>query len=539
MKKILIAILGLFTFTNLAFAQIEGFSKVRVDDYFGGMNSSDYADKIAPNQGAYVANAVINQKGIIASRKGQLLFNVDTRTAAFAGVGRYDSDSSTSYLVAASGVSVIKSLSNGTSWTIVNSGNNLTSGFNTGFIQANDLLFVFNGQNNTAWYNNATWFPGGTWPTSPPTATTAAWLNNYLFLAGNPTHNDWIFVSDNLAPTSFQSTQVVKINTGDGQPIKRLEPYRTSDIIVYKTRSIFDFDIGNVNSTCSPQPICQWSFSPIVRDVGTESPRSVVSLGNDQWFLSSNPYGVRSVQRTAFDKLYVNLISQPIQDIFDGTGNRILNKVQVAKAAAVYFDNKYILAIPTGSSTVNDLVVVYDFITQSWSLIDGWFPADWIVFNNQLYYADANTGRVIQCFSGNTGDYGTASSTSGPSVAIPFTYISRIYDFDQPENFKQLDSISLELNPTGNYSATLYLNLDNGGWQQAGTIDLTGTGVTLNVLLPFTLLSSGISYSNLQVTRFGEFKKIQVKIVLNALSQQISIQKVSIFARVKPWRREN
>lgn len=537
MKRYLISAFLLLSSCNPAFAQgIEDFKKVRISAYEGGQDSNDYADKLAENQGALVINGVIKNKGQIYTRTGQSIFNIDTRSSAFNGLGRFDPTSSTSYIMAASGTSVVSSLSSGTQWTIANPSNALTTGLSTTFIQANNLFFVLNGTNATSWWDGSSWFTGGA---SIPTATTAAWLNNYLFLAGNSTNPDWVYVSDSLVPQSFTSTHVIKIQSGDGQVIQKLEPYRTGDIIIYKSRSIYDLSISAIDSTCSPQPICQWSYSALTKDVGTSSPRSVVSLGNDQWFLSSQPFGVRSVTRTQFDKTFVNLISQPIQDIFDGTADAPLNTVQVAKAAAVFFDNKYILAIPTGSSTVNNLVLVYDFLTQSWYEISGWYPQSWIVFNNNLYYADANDGRVIQCFTGTVGDVGTVVPvTSAPTVGIPFSYTSKILDFDNPENFKQLDSIGLEFAPTGSYNATVEVNLDNSGWQTAGTIALTANAVTLPVVLPFTLNSPGITYKTLQLTRLGEFKKIQVRVSLNAVSEQIILQKVSIFAAEKKWRRE-
>lgn len=546
MKKIFITI-TLILFASLAMAQIENFIKVRVVDYSGGQVSKNYADQLQNNQGALIQNAIINVKGQLSSRTGQLLFNTDTQSSAFQGLGRFDLESGgsvTSYMMVASAPSVISSLSTDTSWTVVNGANSITTGHNVEFVQAGNKVFMLNGFDNDAWWDGTTWTVGGTYPgsASPPTAKTGTWLSNYLFLAGNSTNQDYLYVSDNLDPTSFQGNQVIKIQSGDGQPIVKLANYRTGDLIIYKERSIYDLNITGVNASCTPQPICAWSYTPITQDVGTLSPRSVVNLGNDQWFLSSPPFGIRSVIRSQFDKTFVNLVSQPIQDIFDGTNidGTILNTEQVAKAAAIYFDNKYIIAIPTGSSSVNNLVLVYDFITQSWYEITGWYPAAWLVYNYNLYYIDANDGRVIQCFTGNVGDYGTVvpAEASGPTVGVDFSYISRIFDFDQPDNWKSLDSLQLEFNPTGNYDATINVNLDNTGWQLAGTIPLTSNAVTLPVSLPFTLSSPGLTYATLQLTKFGQFKKIQVQVEIQGVSQQITLQKITIFSRLAPWRRE-
>lgn len=535
--------LFLILFQNIAQAQIDQFAKVGVVDFSGGQDSRDYGDKIGPNQGAEVANGTINIKGQITTRTGQVLFNKETSSSAFTGLGRFDPNASTSYLLAASGVSIIRSLPTDTSWTIINSGYNQTTGVNTEFIQASGLSIIINGQDNDAWYTGSTFGRGGIYPgnTSPPTVTTATWLNNYLFAGGNSANPQTLYVSDNGDPVSFQGINIFNIQSGDGQPIEKVINYRTGDVMIYKSRSIYDLNISGINASCTPQPICQWSYTAIANDVGTLSPRSVVSLGNDQWFLSSPPFAIRSMVRSQFDKTFVNMMSQPVQDIFDGSNSTYpLNTVQVSKAAGVYFDNKYIIAIPTGSSSVNNFVLVYDLISQNWFEITGWYPAEWLVYNNNLYYIDANDGRVVQCFNGTVGDFGTVvpAPASGPSVGIPFSYTSRIFDFDNPDNFKVLDSISLEFTPTGNYNAEIDVNLDNSGWQFAGNIALTANAVTLPVNLPFILSSPGVTYKTLELSQFGQFKKVQVRIQVNGVNQQAILQKMKIFARLMPWRRE-
>lgn len=572
LRSILINILSLSLLASNAFCQtqpqngtpsgLENYLKVRIVDFSGGQNSKFYPDKIKDNQGSLISNGVINVPGQLTTRPGQALFNVDTTSSAFNGVSRFDIENGstiTSYLMAASGSNIVSSLSNSTGWTIENPANPVPINNPINFVQANNLLFVLNGTANTMWWaggNASTWDGGGVYNpnsttgctdpsigcwTSPPSSTTGTWLNNYLFLAGNPIFPDFVFYSQNLNPTSFPVLNAQEIQSGDGQPIQHLEPYRTGDIIVYKGSatsqkgSTYDLNIsGNGNTTCTPQPGCQFSYTPLTLDVGTLSPRSVVSLGNDQWFLSSIPYGVRSVIRSQFDKLSVDLISQPIQDYFDGTGVVTINPIQISKACAVYYDNKYILAFATGNSTVNNTVAVYDFIAQSWYVINGWYPGQWVVYQGNLYYMDANDGRVVQCFVGTQGDFGTVvpAPAIGPSVGIDFNMVSKIYDFDNPENYKYLNALILEYQPTTSGSATVSVNIDNTGWQTAGTIDLTPHNNTLPLALPFNLIPSGINYQTIQLTRFGRFKKIQFEIEINSVNQTITLQKVTAVARL-------
>lgn len=535
MKKLILkSLLFLLLIANPCYAQ-QGLSKIRINDFSGGMVSNSIADILESKQAASVVNVVLSKPGEISKRKGQGLFLKDVGSTPFVGIGRFDPDATTSYLVAASGVNIIRATTSANEWTVANPASPLTAGQNTEFVQANDLLFVLNGFDNTAWYNGSNWVTATGYPTSPPTARTGAWLRNYLFLAGGTTENDWIYFSNNLQPTIFDASDVRKVNTGDGQKIQRILPFKENELIVYKERSIFVLDITGA--------IADWTIQPISTVVGTIAPRSVVSLGNDQWFLSSNPIAIRSLVRSSFDKILIDIVSKPLQDIFDGSGGTVINTTHISKAAAILFDNKYLLAIPTGTSTVNNTVLVYDFITQGWSIIYNWYPAEWEVFDNRLFYIDANDGRVIECFTGNYGDWAQGpnfiDSASLPTVATGFDYISKALDFDSSEDFKQLDSIEVEFNPTGNYWAVVYVNLDNQGWASVGSVNLAANGLTLPFSLPSTLGDSGLARKTFSLSDQGEFKKMQVRVRQDGLNQKVNLQRITVFADKKPWRRDN
>lgn len=515
----------------------QSLEQIRINDFSKGMNSFDAPDVLGQGFSASNVNVVLNKFGKLTQRKGQDIFNLDVGNTAFRGLGRFDPDKTTSYIVTASGTDVIASLSNDTSWRVTNYASQLTSGQDTEFVQANDLLFTLNGFNETSWWDGSTFAEGSGYPASPPSATTGAWLRNYLFLAGATSNTDWLYFSNNLEPTVYTASDIIKINTGDGQSVQKLLPYRLNELIIYKQRSIFVLDI--TGST----PLDDWTVQPISKVVGTPAPRSVVSLGNDQWFLSSEPIAIRSLVRTEFDKILVDIASRPVQDIFEGTNeNGInLNTTHMSKSAAVLYNNKYMIAIPTGTSTVNNTVLVHDFMTQAWYIIKGWFPASWIEFDNRLFYMDANDGRVVECFvdtGGDVGDIAEFTYGSDASAFIEFVYQSSVIDYEKPEVFKRLDSMEVELNPTGNYTATTWINLDNNGWASVGTINLAGNSLTLPVTLPTQLQNAGFARKTFQLQQYGEFKKMQVMINNYASQESVDLRRISIFSDPKTWRRE-
>ncbi len=535
MKKLLTIICLLALATN-SYAQ-ENLQKIRINRFEGGQVSNSLADILEPNQGASLVNVVLDKIGVVSKRKGQELFVKDVGNTFLRGIGRFDPDAATSYLVAASGTNVIRAISSAKVWTLASpSTANLTAGQDTEFIQANDLLFILNGYNNTSWYDGATFTGGGSYPSSPPVARTGAWLRNYLFLAGGTSEPDWVYFSNNLEPTKYDASDIIKINTGDGQAIKHIAPFRLNELIIYKERSIFVLDITGVYDDGD------WTVQPISTVIGTPAPRSVVSLGNDQWFLSSDPIAIRSLVRSSFDKVLVDMVSQPIQDIFDGSGDLVINPTYIDKAAAVLFDNKYILAIPTGTSTVNNTIVAYDFTVKGWYLITGWYPSGWVVFDKRLFLIDANDGRVVECFTGTTGDYeagpGFIDSASVPSVGINFQYITRNIDFENPENYKILDALEVTFGSSGDYDATVYLSLDDSDWANLGTVNLAGDSRVLPAGLPVALSTAGTAASTFQTQKYGEWKKMSIRIENKASQETVNLYRISPFAVIKKWRRE-
>jgi len=98
---------------------------------------------------------------------------------------------------------------------------------------------MIDGFDNDAWWNGTTYTVAGTYPgnVSPPTVTTGSWLSGYMFLAGNPVNPQFLYFSDNTNPIAFENTNnVVNVSVGDGQPIEKVQNYRTGDLIIYKIK---------------------------------------------------------------------------------------------------------------------------------------------------------------------------------------------------------------------------------------------------------------------------------------------------------------
>jgi len=534
-KKVIKYILPLVFLLTTSLAFSDELWKVSVNDFSKGQNSWDLPHQISSNAGPVVKNAIINRKGRISKRKGVTLFATDLSNTAFVGIGRFTPTSVNDYLVIASGPSVLRSTS-AASWVTVT--NALSSGHNTEFVQCNKELTILNGVDYPGWYDGVTFTAGAAGSASPPVAKYGTWFKNYLFLAHGETEKDWVWFSDNLTPKVFTAGNlyVFKVNTGDGQAIMALKPFKLDELCIYKERSVW------VLNCAGATPMTDWTLQPVLEDVGLIAPRSVATVGNDQWFVSSVPVGVRSLVRTAYDKIQTSLVSTPIQDIFDGTGNTVINMTHINKAAAIFYDNKYLLAVPSNTSTVNNLVLVYDGITQGWYQITNWYVADWHIFDDKLYYIDSIDGRCFRAFYGNndqaSGPRVTYTDASGPTTqGIAFHYESKSFDFDSPELYKIPDSLKITCASSGNFTLGVYLQLDFGGWQYLGEMSLAGESTNLPQDLPFTLNSEKLARKTFDLQQYGEAKNFQVGFHQDASDTSCEVHSYILFGKKRKFRR--
>ena len=526
----------LFLIATSVFAQDE-LLRIHINDFSKGQNSFDLPDIIPANAGVSVKNAIINRRGRLGKRRGVSLFAQDLSDTAWTGIGRFTPDATSDFLMTASGGTILRS-STAASWVTVNPTSPMTVGINTEFIQADKLLLALNGTDRPSWYDGVTYTEGEDIDASPPITKYGAWVRNYLFLANGSIEHDWVWFSNNLQPLKFTDGDVFKVNTGDGQEIQYLKPFKSNELIIYKERSVWVLNLTGIT------PLIDWTLQPILEDIGLIAPRSVATVGNDQWFLSSEPIGVRSLIRTDLDKIKTSLISQPVQDLFDGTGNTsdVINRTKIDEAASVFFDNKFLLAYPGGTSLFNNRVLIFDAIPSAWYLITNWFVEDWQIFDNKLYFIDSSDGRVLRAFDGNndqaSGPVVTIAAASGPTTrGVGLHYESKEYDFESPELFKYQADLEVAAESTGDYTMEVFINLDGGGWRSIGTMSLEGDSTNLPINLPFTFSTEKIARKTFKLQKYGEFKKIQAGFDQDASDENVKVRSYTIFGKKRPFRR--
>jgi hypothetical protein len=133
--------------------------------------------------------------------------------------------------------------------------------------------------------------------------------------------------------------------------------------------SIFYVNVGN-NRYITGAPLADDSrISTLATDIGCLAKKSVVQAGGGVFFLSDNGVYFLQPQPASAESMKLLTMSDPISAPIDDVIQRI-NRNYAGNAVATYWNNRYYLAVPLDNSTVNNTVLVYNFILKNWESVD-------------------------------------------------------------------------------------------------------------------------------------------------------------------------
>lgn len=256
-----------------------------------------------------------------------------------------------------------------------NTGSNISANTNQGnttMLQAKSPI-VWDGVSSTASPVNQKNVMTGTTANVPP-ADFGIYFQNRLVLK---TSDHFIAASDILSDTFDMQVNNFNINVGSGDDIVGFLPWIENQFLVFMTKAIYvAFIETTVSLTPGPNERGQYgppginsSITVVTNQIGCLSRRSIVNAGNFVFFLS--PKGVHMLTPQLDLKLVGNTqpLSEPIADFFDN-----INFSTANKSAAAYYDNRFYISIPYGSSNYNNRVAVYNTLNQQWESIDVFQP---------------------------------------------------------------------------------------------------------------------------------------------------------------------
>lgn len=371
---------------------IQDFDVRLQDQVYIGMNNKFPAHLLPPGVFQLIQNAFIDNNRMF-KRGGLSILGSAIAAQTILGGNSFEPGGGTKEVIVdvngASNAQLYKST--GGSFSAIGSAN-LTKDVYMNFTQASNYLFGFNGvevvdYDGTTVTRNRAGVPKGSF---------AFWFHNYLFVGGVTGAPNRLYWSNLGNPLVFSGPDFVDINANDGDVLTGLN-ILNDELVVFKLYSIWSIT-GFSGTTFSVTTQAGQNTQSRAGGVGTPSHSSIVSVGRDLYYLSfsgSTPY-IRSLNQTVFAKTVDQGV---VSDELQGTMNT-LNRSALTRATGV-FDGRYLYwSLPTGSATVNSLIIVLD-PTQTYGTPYGKM-APWVLFDGIHaggFLTSTITGRSrVYCF---------------------------------------------------------------------------------------------------------------------------------------------
>jgi hypothetical protein len=176
---------------------------------------------------------------------------------------------------------------------------------------------------------------------------------------------DEVIASDILDTDTYDRIYAqYRFNAGTADYIVGLHSFAEDSLLVFNRNSIH-----LVQNTINLEAA---STRLLTNEVGCVARKSIKQVGNQVIFLSDN--GVYGTQ--FLDEYNLRGTETPLSEPINETIKRI-NKEAWEQSVAVYFDNRYYIAVPLDDATKNNAILVYNFLNQQWESVDTTNNVNW------------------------------------------------------------------------------------------------------------------------------------------------------------------
>ena len=357
---------------------------IELNDFSGGLNTHDPEYLIPLNQSPDLDNVVILTKGF-RKRYGDEDFNSSAMVSgstAVSGLGYIKFNAGTEFLNAIAGTKFFTSSSmTGTmadatgSLTITSGQNNIWTPVNFNNLQiwfggAPDAPFKYSGSGNAAAL-------GG----SPPSAATVFQANNRIFAistTANPSRIFWPVISN---PEDWTGTGsgTADVALSDGEALQCGIVMGPDTAILFKNSSTHMMVL-----TRAPFPIYQ-----LQKGVGIAGRYAYAFVNGEIFFVTP---GLR--MKSTVDGVNFKDYPNDIDPIWDTINTNRLQYIQ-----GIYYDKLewVVFIVSTGSSTTNNLAIIWDNKRQCWLRCSTGFKSNVLaIVQNMNLYAGHYDGKIYQ-----------------------------------------------------------------------------------------------------------------------------------------------
>ena len=272
-------------------------------------------------------------------------------------------------------------------------------------------------------------------------------------------------------------------------------PYQQAQTLVFNRHSIYL--MNNTNGD-----VANITTQEITRQNGCLSRRSIATCGANVLFLSDR--GVFMLQPGL--ELLLRGASEPLSAPIDPT-IRSINMTYASGACAAYCNNRYYLAVPTGSNTRNNVILVYNFINKAWESIDtlpNGFYCDFMnttLLNNQQTLFLISKEGGIYAYEQLEYDEFAAADQNPVDFVIEGKLRTRRYIMNTPA-LKRYNSVTTTFNYNANNSWTMAAITINPDKTKSlpSTYSSTQTSFTVPRIVALRGYGLEVEYSNTNTT---------------------------------------
>jgi len=347
------------------------------DQGFTGFNSRDNPTVLSPGTLSLSQNFRLN-RGIATARKGlKKLLNVNTSTYGIRHVAAFRKSDGTDIIVLICRLGLYVFTPNTGAITgpvLYNSYGTIEDTDKVDAFQALGKLIILRGFNKKPliWDGNSTITDAGTTSKFMPNSEQGIYVNNRAIVQSS---SDELSVSHYLNIDKFELMDVFKINDGSNDSITAIAPWVLNEWVVFMRNRIYYASVGAGAYNAGDLPVAGDSYVKVLAtDMGCVAKRSITQAGGGMMFLSdSGVYAFTPQQATTPEGMRAGVIGEPLSAPIEDIIYRI-NQNHVSKACSAYYNNRYYLAVPLDGSTVNNVVLVFNFVNKQWESIDTFPP---------------------------------------------------------------------------------------------------------------------------------------------------------------------
>ena len=226
-----------------------------------------------------------------------------------------------------------------------------------------------------------------------------------------PWSRDQIIMSDLLGAGTYDPSQTqFRILPGTNDWIIGAFPYQQARILILYRKSVHAIFLDGTLAIAASYEL--------TRTFGCVARRTVVNCGPYIMWLSDTGIVTMDVNNELSLQKTSSPLSDDINDIF-----QTVNWGYASNAVAAFWNNRYFVALPTGTQTLNQTVLVYNFLNDLWESVDT-FPGTFDVVNfhvityngTKRLHAVSSYGYVSLLEENDTDQWGQASSQTNYAI---------------------------------------------------------------------------------------------------------------------------